>query len=50
MVTWLFSPWGIPADYRHMQGSGVNTYKLVDAHGGSRWSSSTSSRSRACAT
>jgi catalase len=33
MVTWLFSPWGIPADYRHMQGSGVNTYKLVDAEG-----------------
>ncbi|CAN7400234.1 catalase [Phenylobacterium sp. LjRoot225] len=33
MVTWVFSPWGIPADYRHMQGSGVNTYKLVDAEG-----------------
>jgi catalase len=33
MVTWLMSPWGIPADYRHMQGSGVNTYKLVDAEG-----------------
>jgi catalase len=36
MVTWLFSPWGIPADYRHMQGSGVNTYKLVDAQGRTR--------------
>ena len=36
MVTWLFSPWGIPADYRHMQGSGVNTYRLVDAHGQAR--------------
>lgn len=33
MVTWVFSPWGIPADYRRMQGSGVNTYKLVDAEG-----------------
>ena len=36
MVTWLLSPWGIPADYRHMQGSGVNTYKLVDAEGNTR--------------
>ncbi len=33
MVTWLFSPWGIPANYREMQGSGVNTYKLVNAQG-----------------
>ncbi len=33
MVTWLFSPWGIPADYRHMEGSGVNTYKWVNANG-----------------
>jgi catalase len=33
MVTWLFSPWGIPADYRHMEGSGVNTYKWVNAQG-----------------
>ncbi len=33
MVTWLFSPWGIPADYRHMQGSGVNTYKWVNSEG-----------------
>jgi catalase len=33
MITWLFSPWGIPADYRHMQGSGVNTYKWVNANG-----------------
>jgi catalase len=24
MVTWLFSPWGIPAFYREIQGSGVN--------------------------
>ncbi len=27
MITWIYSPWGIPANYRHMQGSGVNTYK-----------------------
>ncbi len=33
MVTWLFSPWGIPANYRHMEGSGVNTYKMVNADG-----------------
>jgi catalase len=33
MITWLFSPWGIPADYRHMEGSGVNTYKWVNANG-----------------
>ncbi len=33
MITHLFSPWGIPANYRHMQGSGVNTYKLVNAEG-----------------
>src|SRR6478609_6587080 len=33
MITILFSPWGIPATYRHMQGSGVNTYKWVNAEG-----------------
>jgi catalase len=33
MVTWLFSPWGIPASYRHMEGSGVNTYKWVNSAG-----------------
>jgi catalase len=33
MVTWLFSPWGIPMSYRHMDGSGVNTYKFVNADG-----------------
>ena len=33
MVTWLFSPWGIPANYRHMEGSGVNTYKMVNSEG-----------------
>ena len=33
MITFLFSPWGIPASYRQMQGSGVNTYKWVNAQG-----------------
>ncbi|WP_237179258.1 catalase [Paenibacillus sp. MMS18-CY102] len=33
MVTFLFSPWGIPANYRQMQGSGVNTYKWVNGQG-----------------
>ncbi len=33
MFTYLFSPWGIPAAYRFMQGSGVNTYKWVNAEG-----------------
>jgi catalase len=33
MVTWLKSPWGIPANYREMEGSGVNTYKLVNEEG-----------------
>ncbi|WP_235828126.1 catalase [Brevibacillus migulae] len=33
MVTFVFSPWGIPANYRQMQGSGVNTYKWVNQEG-----------------
>lgn len=33
MATFLFSPWGIPANYRQMQGSGVNTYKWVNKEG-----------------
>lgn len=33
MITFLFSPWGIPANYRQMQGSGVNTYKWVNTNG-----------------
>ncbi|WP_026532223.1 catalase [Arthrobacter sp. H41] len=36
MLVNLFSPRGIPADYRHMQGFGVNTYKWVDAEGGTK--------------
>ncbi len=34
MLMHLFSPRGIPASYRHMQGFGVNTYKMVNADGG----------------
>ncbi|MBX6384804.1 MAG: catalase [Microbispora sp.] len=34
MLVNLFSPRGIPADYRHMQGFGVNTYKWVNEQGG----------------
>ena len=33
MITWLFSPWGIPQDYRHMRGSGVHAYKWVNGEG-----------------
>jgi catalase len=33
MLTHLFSPRGIPAGYRHMEGFGVNTYKMVNAGG-----------------
>jgi len=33
MLVKLFSPRGIPADYRHMQGFGVNTYKWVTDDG-----------------
>ena len=36
MITWVQSPWGIPANYRQMEGSGVNTYKLVNADGTAR--------------
>jgi catalase len=33
MVTFIYSEWGIPANYRMMQGSGVNTYKWVNEEG-----------------
>ncbi|WP_277678312.1 catalase [Gracilibacillus dipsosauri] len=33
MITFIYSPWGIPATYRHMQGSGVHTYKWINAEG-----------------
>ncbi len=33
MLTHLFSPRGIPATYRHMEGFGVNTYKMVNEKG-----------------
>ena len=36
MVMLVFSPRGIPAGYRFMQGFGVNTYKWVNAEGATR--------------
>ena len=33
MLTWLFSPRGIPASYRYQDGFGVNTYRMVNADG-----------------
>jgi catalase len=33
MLTWLFSPRGIPKNYRTMDGFGVNTYRMVNAAG-----------------
>jgi catalase len=33
MITWLFSPRGIPANYRQQDGFGVNTYRMVNAKG-----------------
>ncbi len=33
MITWVKSPWGIPASYREMIGSGVNTYKWINDQG-----------------
>jgi len=33
MITFLFGPRGIPANYRTQEGAGVNTYKLVNAQG-----------------
>lgn len=33
MITWVKSPWGIPANFREMIGSGVNTYKWVNERG-----------------
>ncbi|OEU95782.1 catalase [Streptomyces oceani] len=36
MLVNLFSPRGIPADYRHMQGFGVNTYKWCNDRGETR--------------
>jgi catalase len=33
MLSWLFSPRGIPATYRTQDGFGVNTYRMVNAAG-----------------
>lgn len=32
-LTWLLDDNGIPADWRSLEGFGVNTYTLVDANG-----------------
>lgn len=37
MLTWLFSDYGIPANYREMEGSGVHTFKWVNAQGHVRY-------------
>jgi catalase len=36
MFNLVLSPRGVPASYRHMQGFGVNTYKWVNAAGGTK--------------
>ncbi len=33
MLTWLFSDYGIPANYRQMEGNGVHAYKWVNEKG-----------------
>ena len=33
MLTWLFSPRGIPASHRNQDGFGVNTYKMINSAG-----------------
>jgi catalase len=33
MITLIYSPRGLPASYRHMQGFGVNTYRWVNEQG-----------------
>ena len=33
MLMWLFSPRGIPTSYRHQDGFGVNTYRMVNDKG-----------------
>ncbi|KGX93980.1 catalase [Pontibacillus halophilus JSM 076056 = DSM 19796] len=33
MMTWLFSDYGIPANYRQMEGFGVHTFKWVNHYG-----------------
>ena len=33
MLTWLFCPRGIPANYRTQDGFGVNAYKMINAEG-----------------
>ncbi|GAB4823505.1 hypothetical protein N2152v2_010551 [Parachlorella kessleri] len=33
MFTWLFDDWGVPLNYRHMEGFGVHTFKLINREG-----------------
>jgi catalase len=33
MLTWLFSDYGIPANYRQMEGNGVHAYKWINEKG-----------------
>jgi catalase len=33
MLTWLFSDYGIPANYREMQGNGVHAFKWINSKG-----------------
>jgi catalase len=33
MLTWMLDEPGLPTDYRHMEGYGVNTFKLVTSEG-----------------
>ncbi|MFV8392286.1 catalase [Flavobacterium sp. LB2P6] len=33
MLTWVFSDYGIPANFRQMEGNGVHAYKWVNARG-----------------
>jgi catalase len=31
--TFLFDDWGVPLNYRHMEGFGVHTFKLINKEG-----------------
>jgi catalase len=48
MVMWAMSDRAIPRSLRFMEGFGIHTFRLVNASGRARLSSSTGSRCRAC--
>jgi catalase len=50
MVTWLFSPWGIPATTARCRARASTPTSWSTPKGGRSCASSTSSRARACAT